>query len=139
MKHSRLGIVFGAGAAAMFWASGVGAQSPAPSKMITESDCTAAKLGDSIPASAIGEPVSAVTLSAPRWNAAGEGWRTLLHGQRLHRAGGSGPERQTDQLPGGASLHVEWSLGAVGRRRNERNYPGARGRAAGAGLRDLWD
>ncbi len=37
---------------------------------ITEADCTAAKLGDSIPVSAIGEPVSAVTLSAPRWVAA---------------------------------------------------------------------
>ena len=70
MKHSRLWIVFGAGTAAMFWASGVVAQAPAPSKTITESDCTAAKLGGSIPASAIGEPVSGITLSEPRWNAA---------------------------------------------------------------------
>ena len=70
MKHSRLWIVFSAGAAAMFWASGVSAQSPAASKTITESDCTAAKLGVSIPASAIGEPVSGITLSEPRWNAA---------------------------------------------------------------------
>jgi pimeloyl-ACP methyl ester carboxylesterase len=70
MKHSRLWIVFGAGAAAMFWASGLGAQAPLPSKTITESDCTAAKLGSSIPASAVGEPVSGITLSEPRWNAA---------------------------------------------------------------------
>ena len=32
-----------------------------------------AKLGDSIPITSIGEPVSAVTLSAPRWNAAAKG------------------------------------------------------------------
>ena len=38
-------------------------------KTITESDCTAAKLGSEIPASAIGEPVSGVTLSAPQWHA----------------------------------------------------------------------
>jgi len=61
-------MVFGAGAAALIWAAGAGAQSPSSSKTITEADCTAAKLGDSIPVSAIGEPVSAVTLSAPRWN-----------------------------------------------------------------------
>jgi hypothetical protein len=41
-----------------------------PDKTITEADCTAAKLGSTIPPTAIGEPVSAVTLSAPRWVAA---------------------------------------------------------------------
>jgi hypothetical protein len=40
---------------------------PAENKVITEADCTAAKLGVSIPASAIGEPVSGVTLNAPVW------------------------------------------------------------------------
>ena len=40
-------------------------------KIISEADCTAEKLGASIPISAIGEPVEAVTLSAPRWVAAG--------------------------------------------------------------------
>jgi feruloyl esterase len=35
---------------------------------ITETDCSAAKLGAGIPASAIAEPVSAVTLNAPVWN-----------------------------------------------------------------------
>jgi feruloyl esterase len=34
----------------------------------SEADCSAAKLGSEIPASAIGEPVSAVTLNAPVWN-----------------------------------------------------------------------
>jgi feruloyl esterase len=39
-------------------------------KRITEADCTVAKAGTNIPSTAIGEPVSAVTLSPPRWNAA---------------------------------------------------------------------
>ncbi len=73
MKHSRLWIILGAGAAALIWSSGVRAQAPAGSKSITEADCTASKLGENIAASAIGEPVSAVTLSAPRWNAAANG------------------------------------------------------------------
>ena len=37
---------------------------------IAQADCTAAKLGESIPITAIGEPVSGVTLSAPVWVAA---------------------------------------------------------------------
>jgi feruloyl esterase len=40
----------------------------AAAKTMTETDCTAVKLGASIPASAIGEPVSAVTLNAPQWH-----------------------------------------------------------------------
>jgi hypothetical protein len=40
---------------------------PSENKAITEADCTAAKLGATIPTSAIGEPVSGVTLSAPVW------------------------------------------------------------------------
>ena len=35
--------------------------------VITELDCTAAKLGTSIPAASIGEPVSQVTVGPPRW------------------------------------------------------------------------
>ena len=47
---------------------------PAPAaKTITESDCTAAKLGFEIPAGAIGEPVSAVSLNAPQWHAEANG------------------------------------------------------------------
>ena len=41
-----------------------------PNKIIAEADCVAARLGTSIPASAIGEPVRDVTLTAMRWVAA---------------------------------------------------------------------
>jgi hypothetical protein len=40
---------------------------PAENKAIIEADCTTAKLGTTIPTSAIGEPVSGVTLNAPVW------------------------------------------------------------------------
>jgi feruloyl esterase len=39
-------------------------------RAVTEAECTATRLGTTIPASAIGEPVSAVTLEAPAWTAA---------------------------------------------------------------------
>jgi len=39
-------------------------------KTITEGDCTADKLGRTIPNSSIGEPVASVTLSEPTWTAA---------------------------------------------------------------------
>ena len=39
-------------------------------RILSAEDCTEAKLGSSIPVSAIGEPVAAVTLAAPRWVAA---------------------------------------------------------------------
>ncbi len=45
---------------------GLYGQQAAP-KIIAEADCTAAKLGSEIPVSAIGEPVSVVTLNAPQW------------------------------------------------------------------------
>lgn len=38
-----------------------------PAKTITEENCTASVLGESIPVNVIGEPVSAVTLHAPQW------------------------------------------------------------------------
>ena len=40
--------------------------------VITEADCTAAKLGSSLPKSSIGEPVAGVTIAAPSWVAATE-------------------------------------------------------------------
>ena len=40
---------------------------PSETKAIAEADCSAARLGSTIPVSAIGEPVSDVTLSAPVW------------------------------------------------------------------------
>ncbi len=43
---------------------------PGADVVISEADCTAEKLGTNIPVSAIGEPVSAVTLDAPTWFAA---------------------------------------------------------------------
>ena len=52
-------------------------------RVITEQDVTAAKVGDSIPASAIGEPVGAVKLSAPRWNAGANGGYATVDGQML--------------------------------------------------------
>ena len=55
----------------LIWVSGAGARASGNSLTITEADCTAAKLGDSIPVSAIGEPVAGVTLSEPRWNPPG--------------------------------------------------------------------
>lgn len=70
------------GAAAAHPGSGVDAQSapqaaaPLPDigerRTITEGDCTATKLGTAVPVAAIGEPVSNVTLSEPRWTAAAD-------------------------------------------------------------------
>jgi feruloyl esterase len=71
MRPARWGIVFLAGVVALIWSGRAGAQASGENRTITEADCTAPKLGDSIPASSIGEPVSAVTLSAPRWNPPG--------------------------------------------------------------------
>jgi feruloyl esterase len=70
MRASHLWLALSASAAVLIWHTGAAAQSPASSTTITEADCTEAKLGDNIPVSAIGEPVSAVTLNAPRWNPA---------------------------------------------------------------------
>ena len=48
------------------------AQSPSvETKVISEADCSAEKLGASIPINLIGEPVAGVTLAAPRWVPAG--------------------------------------------------------------------
>ena len=49
----------------------------AEDKVITQQDVTAEKVGDSIPVSAIGEPVSAVKLSAPQWSGANGGYATI--------------------------------------------------------------
>lgn len=48
-------------------------------KVITEQDATAERVGDSIPAASIGEPVGVVKLSAPRWaaGAAGGGYAVV--------------------------------------------------------------
>ena len=51
-----------------------GSRLPAPdwNKLITEADCNATKLGSAIPPSAIGEPISRVTLNAPVWTPASD-------------------------------------------------------------------
>ncbi len=71
MNRSCFGFVLAVGTVAVFWTSGLGAQS-GTSKTISEADCSGVKLGGNIPAAAIGEPVGGVTLSEPRWNAAGK-------------------------------------------------------------------
>jgi feruloyl esterase len=45
----------------------VATQAPAQAVTIAEADCTTSRLGTAIDVSRIGEPVSAVNLSAPRW------------------------------------------------------------------------
>jgi feruloyl esterase len=44
----------------------------APARTITAAECSVTRLGDSVPAASIGEPVSAVTIAAPRWVGATE-------------------------------------------------------------------
>jgi feruloyl esterase len=53
------------------------AQAQPASKTITEADCTAAKLGSGIPVSAIGLPVSGVTLAAPQWHGEAGGYCSI--------------------------------------------------------------
>ena len=48
-------------------------QAPATeaAKVISADDCTSERLGNTIPASAIGEPVAGVSLTSPKWMSAG--------------------------------------------------------------------
>ena len=129
MIYSRISMILGAGAAVLIWSSGVRAQAAGGPKTITEADCTAAKLGDSIDAAAIGEPVSAVTLSEPRWNAAGKGGGPYCTVNGAIAPVDKSPNAKPINFSGGAASGVEWALGAVGRRRDERNDSGL-GRAS---------
>ncbi|MBN2320363.1 MAG: tannase/feruloyl esterase family alpha/beta hydrolase [Acidobacteria bacterium] len=63
-----IGIVCLSISAASSWAQTDTSKTPVRNRVITEADCTAAKLGSAIPVSAIGEPVSGVTLNDPVWN-----------------------------------------------------------------------
>ncbi|MEO7270894.1 MAG: tannase/feruloyl esterase family alpha/beta hydrolase, partial [Vicinamibacterales bacterium] len=65
-----LGVVTGQQATAV-------AVAPAPSATLTEADCAAPRLGTSIPREAIGEPVSAVTLTAPAWTSTSDAYCTV--------------------------------------------------------------
>lgn len=110
-------------------------------KVITEADCTAEKLGVSIPISAIGEPVSGVTLSAPVWtnavnaapaycsvngsmapvskeaNARSINFRVVLPASWSHRAaqlGGGGMNGSIPNLTGGVDMGPGTSLIQLG-------------------------
>jgi hypothetical protein len=110
-------------------------------KIISEADCSAAKLGSTIPVSAIGEPVSAVTLSAPVWtnatnsasancsvtgsmapvskdvNARPINFRVVLPASWNHRAaqmGGGGLNGMIPNLMGGVDQSPRSSLVQIG-------------------------
>jgi len=55
----------------VFWAATGFLCGQTGAKKLAEADCTVESLGASIPKEAIGEPVAAVTLSAPVWKPAG--------------------------------------------------------------------
>ena len=92
-------------------------------KTIAEADCVAARLGTSIPASAIGEPVRDVTLAGA---ALGCGERTgarAVRGRRRDRSGRHRRDRPADQLQGRPAGGVESPRRAARRRRDERLDP----------------
>jgi len=72
MKQARVWMVLSIGAAVLLSTRSTVMQAAPGAGTIAEADCTAAQLGSSIPVSALGEPVGAVTLSEPRWNGAGK-------------------------------------------------------------------
>jgi pimeloyl-ACP methyl ester carboxylesterase len=65
-----LGLMFLASTAVPTSQAPSAAPAVASATTITAAECTAARIGSSIPVSSIGEPVSAVTLSAPTWTEA---------------------------------------------------------------------
>jgi hypothetical protein len=78
-------------------------------KTITAADCTADKLGRSIPASAIGEPVSAVRVGDPSWIAATE--TTPAH---CTLRGALGPiDPSAPDISFGVAFPATWGLRAV--------------------------
>ncbi len=78
----------------------------AEDKVITEQDVTAEKVGDSIPVSAIGEPVSAVKLSAPQWHAGANGGYATVNGSMLPVDPNSKPINFQVVLPAKWSHHA---------------------------------
>jgi hypothetical protein len=65
-----LTVIAGLGIAGNIFLLGAQTASAPDNKVITETDCSAEKVGATIPVGSIGEPVAAVTLNAPRWVAA---------------------------------------------------------------------
>lgn len=96
--------------ATLLISAGAYAQAPA-TKNLTEAGCTAAKLGTGIPVSAIGLPVSAVTLYPPEWHAEANGGLAYCSIQ--------GSMAPVDKSPGakpilfGVALPASWSLRAA--------------------------
>ncbi|HSW48667.1 MAG TPA: tannase/feruloyl esterase family alpha/beta hydrolase, partial [Bryobacteraceae bacterium] len=78
---------------------------------ITEADCTAAKLGSEIPVSAIGEPVSAVTLSAPKWYAEANGLPAHCSVEGAMAPVDKGPTARPIRF--GVALPASWSFRAA--------------------------
>jgi|SRR5690242_19245724 len=72
MKQARVWMVLYTGAVVLLSTRSTVMLAAPGAGTIMEADCTAVKLGSSIPVSEIGEPVGAVTLSEPRWNGAGK-------------------------------------------------------------------
>ena len=141
MKASRLWFALSASAAALIWPSGAAAQSPASSTTITEADCTAAKLGDNIPVSAIGEPVSTVTLNAPRWNPAAKNAPAYCSVNGAMAPVDKSPTAKPINFQVAFPSGLERQGRAVRRRRNERDDPGTyrrSGESVRPGLCDLW-
>jgi hypothetical protein len=66
----QLGVLVVAPAAQGTSVRTAGLQQVAPSTVIAEADCSAAKTGTSVPVEAMGVPVASVTLSPPSWTAA---------------------------------------------------------------------
>jgi feruloyl esterase len=79
--------------------------------LLAAADCAAARIGDSIPASAIGAPVSRVTLSEPRW--------TPANGSSVARCEVEGRMAPVDDAPTARAiafrvwLPAEWNGRAV--------------------------
>ena len=89
-------------------------------KTITAGRLHRRRLGDVVPASAIGEPVRSVTLSSPTWVEAA--WRAgALPRRRSDGAGRYDADGETDQLPRHAAGVVERARRATGWRRHERH------------------
>lgn len=82
-----------------------------PARTITEADCTSAKVGTSIPAAAIGEPVSRVTLAEPRWVAGSGNQQTRCEVDGAMAPVETGPNAQNINFR--VVLPAEWNHRAV--------------------------
>ncbi len=118
---------------------GAAAQSsPAPAgKVITQQDCTAEKLGTSIPPNLIGEPVSSVTLSPPGMARRFRRYSSILQRSGLHDADRSEPVGAADSIRSSDARILEPPIEPARRRRNERIDSDADGRSGRRGQPSL--